>query len=124
MGMERILDVLAGLSLLLILVVLRSVRRQHTRVEHSVAWLAAGLTLLVVSRFPVFWQRASEWMGFGQRSEGLLFMVLMVFLGVLYRFSVVISSLKDNNIALAQRVAILEFQLRSHHEESPSSPDR
>ena len=124
MGMERVLDVLACLSLLLILVVLRSVRRQHTRVEHSVAWLAAGLVLLVASRFPGFWQKAGQWMGFEQRSEGLVFMVLMVFLGVLYRFSVVISLLKDNNIALAQRVAILEFQLRSQNEERSASPAR
>jgi hypothetical protein len=34
-----------------------------------------------------------------------------VFLVVFYRFSVVVSDLKDNNIALAQKVAILEYQI-------------
>ncbi len=34
-----------------------------------------------------------------------------VFLIVLYRFSLIISRLKDSNIALMQRVAILEFRL-------------
>jgi hypothetical protein len=33
-----------------------------------------------------------------------------VFLVVLYRFSLRISQLKDNNNALAQRLAILEYQ--------------
>ena len=32
--MERLLDVLAGLSLLLLVLVLRSLRREHIRVEH------------------------------------------------------------------------------------------
>jgi len=30
-----------------------------------------------------------------------------------FRFSVIISHLRDDNIALAQRVAILEYHLRS-----------
>jgi hypothetical protein len=35
---------------------------------------------------------------------------------VFYQFSIVISDLKDANISLAQRVAILEFKIRSLHE--------
>jgi hypothetical protein len=36
-----------------------------------------------------------------------------VFLIMFFRFSVIVSSLRDNNIALAQRLAILEFRLKS-----------
>jgi hypothetical protein len=36
-----------------------------------------------------------------------------VFLIMFFRFSVIISHLRDDNIALAQRVAILEYHLRS-----------
>ena len=42
-----------------------------------------------------------------------------VFLVMFFRFSVIISHLRDDNIALAQRVAILEYHiqnLRSHEE--------
>jgi hypothetical protein len=117
-------DVITALSLLLLLVVLRSVRRQHTRVEYSVSWLLAALLLLVLSRMPQTMNRVSAWLGFQQSSEALLFLASIVFLGVLYRFSLVVSALKDNNIALAQRVAILEFQLRSQHEESQTSSAR
>ncbi len=41
-----------------------------------------------------------------------------VFLFVLYRFSLMISDLKDSNIALTQRVAILEFRLESSDEKN------
>jgi hypothetical protein len=115
--MERLYDILTAFCILLVLVVLRSVRRQHIRVEYSVSWLGAALTFFVILRFPHLLESAGRWLGFSQLGEGLLFLILLVFLGVLYRLSVVISSLRDNNIALAQRVAILEFQLRSAHEE-------
>jgi hypothetical protein len=39
-----------------------------------------------------------------------------VFFVVFYRFTVMISHLKDANIALTQRVAILEYYIRSEHE--------
>jgi Sec-independent protein secretion pathway component TatC len=43
-----------------------------------------------------------------------------LFMLVLYRISMILSRLKDNNIALAQKVAILEYELR-HLQESRGS---
>jgi hypothetical protein len=37
-----------------------------------------------------------------------------------FRFSVIVSSLRDDNIALAQRLAILEFRLKSVETEGAS----
>ena len=50
----------------------------------------------------------------------ILMIVSFVFLFVAYRFSLRISSLKDANIALAQRVGILEYHVRSisHEQET------
>jgi hypothetical protein len=39
-----------------------------------------------------------------------------VFLIMVFRFSVILSHLRDDNIALAQRVAILEYHVRSQRE--------
>jgi len=47
----------------------------------------------------------------------LIILVFCVFLVVILRLSVIISDLKDANIAMAQRVAILEFQIQGLHEE-------
>jgi len=115
--MERLLDVIAILSLVLLLVVLRSLRREHIRVEHSVSWLAACVALLLLSRSHWLLDRASERLGLSEPAIALIFMILAVFLGVFYRFSRVVSELKDMNITLTQRVAILEYQLRKTHEE-------
>jgi len=44
-----------------------------------------------------------------------------IFLVVLYRFSLVISRLTDSNIALMQRVAILEFRLTNLDEKDQAT---
>jgi hypothetical protein len=117
MIMDRLLNAMTVLSLGLLLIVLRSVRRAHIRVEYSVSWLGAAATLLVLSR----WKRALHWIGqfigIGDPPLALMFIIGCLFLVVLYRFSVVISDLKDANISLAQRVAILEFHRRARNEQ-------
>jgi len=104
--------------LLLIGLVLSSVRRAHIRVEYSVSWLLAALVLLLLSR----WRTLLDWiaaaLGVGGSPLALLMLAGAVFLVVLYRFSLIISRLKDSNIALAQRVAILEFHLESLDEKT------
>lgn len=115
--MEGLLNFLTGLSVVLILLVLVSIRRAHIRVEYSVSWFGAALTLLVLSRSHAALNRLAGLLGIGSPPLALLTLVGCLFLLVLFRLSVMISALKDANIALAQRVAILEFRLRSVHEE-------
>ena len=114
--MERLLNFMTGLSLALILLVLRSVRRAHIRVEYSISWLGAAITLLVLSRSDWALERIARFLGIDDPPFALLLVVGCLFLIVFYRFSIIISDLKDANISLAQRVAILEYHLRSSHE--------
>lgn len=110
--MIELLDVLTLLGVLLLLVVLRAIRREHIRVEHSVSWLAAALALIFFSRCGPWLAAVATALGIREPALVLLFLILIVFLGVFYRFSRVVSELKDMNITLTQRVAILEFLLR------------
>ena len=48
--MDRLLNVTTGVSLVLLVIVLVSVRRAHIRVEYSVTWLLAAGVMLVLSR--------------------------------------------------------------------------
>src|SRR5579871_4234185 len=101
--MDRLLNVITVFSALLAGLVLAAVRRAHIRVEYSVSWLAAAVVLLVVSR----WQTALDWiadlLGLGQLGPAGAPLALMMVAGalfvvVLYRLSLRISSLKDSNI--------------------------
>ncbi len=109
--MERLQTTMTALSLLLMGLVLFSVRRAHIRVEYSVSWLGAALALLLVSRSRGLLEWMAAYLGLGQPAVALILLVSGVFLVVFYRFSVIISDLKDSNIALTQRMAILEYEL-------------
>ena len=114
--MDRLLNVMTILSLALMAIILFSVRRSHIRVEYSVSWLAASFIILVLSRSHALLAWLAGYLGLAYPPLALLLLVFCVFLVVFYRFSVIISDLKDANIALAQRLAILEFQLDNSHE--------
>ncbi len=114
--MERLLDAVTILSVALILTVLFSVRRSHIRVEYSVSWLAASVILLLLSRSRTLLNWISDQLGLTDPPLALILLVSCVFVVVIYRLSVVISDLKDANIAMAQRLAIVEFQLQSRNE--------
>ena len=124
--MDRLLNVMTIFSALLIGLVLTSVRRAHIRVEYSVSWLVAGLVMLALSRSRPALGWIADLLGIAQIGPAAApFALLMVtgtlFIIVLYRFSLRISSLKDSNIALAQRVAILEFRLESLDEKAKAA---
>jgi len=114
--MERLFDVVTVLSIALIITVLFSVRRSHIRVEYSVSWLAAAAILLLLSRSRSLLNWISDQLGLTYPPLALFLLVSCVFVVVIYRLSVVISDLKDANIAMAQRLAIVEFQLQTQNE--------
>jgi len=111
--MDRLLNVLTVTSGLLVLLVLVSVRRAHIRVEYSVSWLLAAAALLVLSRSRGMLEAAAHNLGISYPPLALLLVVGCVFLLMFYRYSVILSRLRDDNIAMAQRLAILEYHLRN-----------
>lgn len=119
--MEGLLLFLGALALLLIVLVLVSIRRAHIRVEYSVSWLVAAVALFALSRSHGLLNRLAAVLGMDPPPLALLTLAGCVFLLVLFRLSVIISHLKDSNIALVQRVAILEYHLKSLHEENPAN---
>ena len=114
--MDRLLNAMTVLSIVLLVLILFSVRRSHIRVEYSVSWLVAALIVLVLSRSHSLLAWIAGYLGLTYPPLALVMLVFCVFLVVFYRFSVIISNLKDANIALAQRLAIVEFQLQNSHE--------
>lgn len=114
--MDRLLTIIAALSILLIGVVLFNIRRAHIRVEYSVSWLGVAIVMLILSQWRWALEQFAQLIGINDPAFSLLLIVVALFLVVFFRFSVVISDLKDANIALTQKVAILEYQLNSLYE--------
>jgi hypothetical protein len=115
--MDRLLNAMTILGILMLMVVLFSVRRSHIRVEYSVSWLAAAVILLILSRSSLALEWLARQLGLADAPLALVILMVCVFIMVIYRLSVRISDLKDANIAMAQRLAIVEFQLHNRNEE-------
>ena len=111
--MDRLLNVTAALSVLLVIVVLASVRRAHIRVEYSVSWLLAAVAMLVLSRNYALLDVVRRCSGLPDTPLTLFLFIGGVFLLMFFRFSIIISHLRDDNIAMAQCVAILEYHIQS-----------
>src|SRR2546430_642626 len=111
--MDRLLNVTTGVSLLLLLIVLFSVRRAHIRAEYSVSWLVAAAAMLLLSRARPLLDWVRNVLGLPDSPLTLFLLAGALALIMFFRFSVIISHLRDDNVALAQRLAILEYHLES-----------
>jgi hypothetical protein len=111
--MQSLLNVTTVLSIVLLILVLVSVRRAHIRVEYSVSWLLASAAMLVLSRARPALDFITRHAGIPDTPLTLFLIAGSIFLVMFFRFSVIISHLRDDNIALAQRVAILEYHIQS-----------
>lgn len=119
--MSRLLFFTSAISILLFLLVLFSVRRSRIRVEYSVGWLFASLALFVLSRSQWLLERAALALHIEQPPVVLLLGVFGVFLLLFFWASILISQLRDDTVALVQRIAILEFQV-NHMRQLPPAP--
>src|SRR5580704_19747756 len=97
----RLLNVMTAFAIVLLGLVLASVRREHIRVEYSISWLAAGLALLVLSLWKSLDQRIALALKIPDLAVSLLTVCGVVFLAVLFAFSLRLSQLKDSSIKLA-----------------------
>ena len=99
-------------SLLLLLVVFELIRSRRLRERYALLWLLTGVVLLVLSAWRDGLNTIAGWFGVTGYPPAVLFAVGTLFiLVVLLHYSTVISKLSDQNVILAQRIALLEARL-------------
>ena len=96
-------------SLLLLLIVFELIRSRRLRERYAILWLVTGLVLLVLSAWRDALNTIAGWVGVTTYPPAVLFAVATIFiLMVLLHYSTVLSRLSDQNVVLAQRLALLE----------------
>jgi hypothetical protein len=96
-------------SLLLLLIVFELIRSRRLRERYAILWLVTGLVLLVLSAWRDALNTIAGWFGVTTYPPAVLFAVATIFiLMVLLHYSTVLSKLSDQNVVLAQRLALLE----------------
>jgi hypothetical protein len=101
-------------SFVLVLVVLELIRSRRLRERYALLWLVTGIFLTVLSAWREGLNTIAGWLGVRSYPPAVLFAVGILFiLAVLLHYSTVISRLSDQNVVLAQRLALLEQELRA-----------
>jgi Uncharacterized conserved protein (DUF2304) len=113
-------------SLLLLLVVLELVRGRRLKERYALLWLATGGILLALSAWRGGLNTLARWVGVETYPPAVLFAVATLFiLLVLLHYSTVLSKLTDENVELAQRIALLEervARMNAHPSVDPTRP--
>src|SRR5438874_11993789 len=110
-------------SFLLLLIVFELIRSRRLRERYALMWLLTGAVLLALSLWRGGLNTIASWFGVTTYPPAILGAVGALFiLVVLLHYSTVISRLSDQNTILAQRLALLEQQLRAASTRSTSEP--
>ncbi|HKD08723.1 MAG TPA: DUF2304 domain-containing protein [Bryobacteraceae bacterium] len=102
---------LVALGLAIVIVTLTSLRREHIRTEYSVSWLLLGVILTAFASFPNGLERLSGAFGL-QPTVGFSILGGILVAALTFEISHVVSRLRDENVMLAQRLAILEYRIQ------------
>jgi Uncharacterized conserved protein (DUF2304) len=107
-------------SFTLVLVVFELIRSRRLRERYALLWLVTGLTLTALSAWRNGLNTIAGWVGVRGYPPAVLFAVGILFiLAVLLHYSTVISRLSDQNVLLAQRLALLEAQVDASASDRP-----
>lgn len=119
----RISLIAAAASLLLLLVVFELIRSRRLRERYALLWLLTGFVMLALSLWKDGLDTIAGVVGIHYPPSALFVLGSLFILVVLLDYSTVISRLSDENIALAQRLALLEAELDRRGERDVLEPE-
>jgi hypothetical protein len=106
-------------SVILVLVVFELIRSRRLREQYALLWLVTGIVLVILSAWRGGLNTIAGWLGVRGYPPAVLFAVgLMFVILVLLHYSTVISKLSDQNVVLAQKLALLEARLNEGERKS------
>lgn len=111
----------AVVSAILVLVVIELIRTRRLQERYALLWLTTGTLLTVLGLWRGGLERVSSLMGIAYPPSALFVLGFLFILVVLLHYSTAISRLSDENKIVAQRLALLEAELR--HDLAPRAAE-
>ena len=100
-------------ALILLAVIFELIRSRRLQERYALLWLLTGLVIFVLAVWRSLLGRASDLVGIAYPPSALFVLASLFVLVVLLHYSTVISKLSDQNRILAQRLALLEHELKN-----------
>lgn len=107
-------------ALLILIVVIELLRRGRLRERHAIWWLVAGVLALIAGIFPQTLEWASRLVGVELPVNLVFFVSIAILFLVALQASSELTRLEAKTRTLAERVAILELELRKLRDENDS----
>jgi hypothetical protein len=111
-------------AIFLLALIFELIRSRRLQERYALLWLATGIVILFFSLWRDALGRFSDLIGIAYPPSALFVVASLFILIVLLHYSTVISELSERNLALAQRLALLEQQLKETVESTrgPTQP--
>ena len=109
--MDRSIILAVATSLIALLVVLELVRRRRLREEYSLLWLATAVIMLVVGVWRDLLHSLAAAVGIVYAPNLLFLLAALFLLFIQLHLSIVITRLTQENKEIAQRVALLGYEV-------------
>jgi hypothetical protein len=108
----RVSVVAAVAALLMLAVIFELIRSRRLHERYAILWLVTGTIILVLAVWRDALGTLANWVGIAYPPSALFALAALFILVVLLHYSTVISKLADQNRILAQRLGLLESQVR------------
>ena len=98
------------------------ISRRHLRERYALVWVVTGLVLLTLAIWREGLNTLAGWAGVKTYPPSIFFAAILFFMLVLVlHFSIVLSRLSDQNVTLAQKLALLESRVREREQAENST---
>ena len=111
-------------ALILLIIIFELIRSRRLQERYALLWLLTGLVIFVLAIWRSLLSSAADLVGIAYPPSALFVLAAFFVLLVLLHYSTVISELSERNLALAQRLALLEQQLKETTESPPEPIER
>ena len=100
------------MSILLFLILIRSVKKGKLRSDYALVWLLSSIALIIVAIFPQIAYFAADFIGVISTANMVFAFIILLLIIVVYTLFVRVSTLEEKQKNLIQHIAILEKELQ------------
>jgi hypothetical protein len=98
-------------AVILLSVIFELIRSRRLQERYALLWLLTGIVIFVLAVWRSLLGKAADLVGIAYPPSALFVLAAFFILLLLLHYSTVISKLSDQNLSLAQRLALLERRL-------------
>ena len=104
------------ISLIYVLLILKSIRKKKINISFSVFWIISGIGLIICALVPNLIEYISKLLGFETPSNMLFCITIFIAFYLIFDLTVILSKEHHKNTALVQEISLLKKKVENMEE--------